>query len=300
MNAKSARKHSLRIFSASETSTDRIITVLRRHVAVLIRGAVSQEKAAQVAQDLRPYFDTEGHRQQSDFDGYTTLRLSGVLAKSRTAADLIAHPLVLQLADDILLPYCSSYRLGSASAIEILPGEKAQRLHRDDTIYPMRINGVEWQISALWALTEFTPENGATRLVPGSHMMTEADLEALVEARSWDPATVAQAAMKKGDLLVYLGRTYHGGGANVSDKPRIGLVNTYALGWLRVEENHYLAVPREIAESYPEPVQRLLGYATHSSFLGWYPEIPKHLDRDGMPLAELGREPSPEHVDAVS
>ena len=95
----------------------------------------------------------------------------------REAADLIAHPLVLQLADDILLPYCSSYRLGSASAIEIWPGEKAQRLHRDDTIYPMRINGVEWQISALWALTDFTEQNGATRLVPGSHQMTEADLE---------------------------------------------------------------------------------------------------------------------------
>ena len=289
MNAKTAKKHSLRVFAA-DTPIEKMIAALRRHGAVLICGAVTPETAETVAQELRPYFDSEGTRQQSDFDGYTTLRLSGVLAKSREAADLIAHPLVLQLADDILLPYCSSYRLGSASAIEIWPGEKAQRLHRDDTIYPMRINGVEWQISALWALTDFTEENGATRLVPGSHQMTEADLEALIEGKSWDLSTVAQAAMKKGDLLVYLGRTYHGGGANTADKPRIGLVNTYALGWLRVEENHYLAVPRDVARSYSEPVQRLLGYATHNNMLGWYPEIPAHLDRDGMPLAEVGIE----------
>ena len=96
--------------------------------------------------------------------------------------------------------------------------------------------------------------------------------------------------MKPGDLLVYLGRTYHGGGANTADNPRIGLVNTYALGWLRVEENHYLAVPRDIARSYSEPVQRLLGYARHNNMLGWYPEIPAHLDRDGMPLAEIAME----------
>jgi ectoine hydroxylase-related dioxygenase (phytanoyl-CoA dioxygenase family) len=289
LNARTAKKHSLRVLAA-DTPPEKMIAALRRHGAVLIRGAVPADMAEAVARELRPYFDSEGHKQQSDFDGFTTLRLSGVLAKSRSAADLIAHPLVLKLADDILLPYCSSYRLGSASAIEIWPGEKAQRLHRDDTIYPMRINGVEWQISALWALSEFTPENGATRLVPGSHQMTEADLEALIEGKSWDPATVAQAVMKKGDLLVYLGRTYHGGGANTADKPRIGLVNTYALGWLRIEENHYLAVPRAIAESYPEPVQRLLGYATHSQMLGWYPEIPRHMDRDGMPLAEIGAE----------
>jgi ectoine hydroxylase-related dioxygenase (phytanoyl-CoA dioxygenase family) len=79
--------------------------------------------------------------------------------------------------------------------------------------------------------------------------------------------------MKKGGLLLYLGTTYHGGGANASDRPRIGLVNTYSLGWLRVEENHYLTVPRAVAESYPEPVRQLLGYSSHAGFLGWYPEI---------------------------
>jgi len=285
LNAK-ATKPTLRVFAA-DTPAEKIVAALRRHGAALVRGAVAPDLADQCAQEMRPYFDSEGRRQQSDFNGYTTLRLSAVLAKSRSSADLIAHPLVLQVCDDVLLPYCTSYRLGSASAIEIWPGEKAQRLHRDDTIYPMRISGVEWQISALWALTDFTPENGATRLVPGSHHMTEADLEAMVEDGEWDENKVVQAPMKKGDLLFYLGRTYHGGGANAADKPRIGLVNTYALGWLRVEENHYLAVPRDIAVSYPEPVQRLLGYATHSRMLGWYPEIPSHMDRDGMPLSEM-------------
>ena len=101
LNAKTAKKHSLRVFAA-DTPIEKMIAALRRHGAVLIRGAVTPEMAETVAQELRPYFDSEGTRQQSDFDGYTTLRLSGVLAKSREAADLIAHPLVLQLADDIL------------------------------------------------------------------------------------------------------------------------------------------------------------------------------------------------------
>ena len=289
MNAKTARKHTLRVFT-SDTPAEKMAAALRRHGAVLVRGAISAEMADKAAQEMRPHFDADGHKQQSNFNGYTTLRLSAVLDKSRTSAELIAHPTVLQIADDILLPFCTSYRLGSASAIEIWPGEKAQRLHRDDTIYPMRITGVEWQISALWALTDFTPENGATRLVPGSHLMTEADIEAMIEGDDWDEKVVTQAAMKKGDLLLYLGRTYHGGGANNADKPRIGLVNTYALGWLRVEENHYLAVPRDVAMSYPEPVQRLLGYATHGKFLGWYPGIPDHMDRDGIPLSELTHE----------
>jgi hypothetical protein len=261
-----ARKFAIQTFDVdAEVGTDPIVTALRRNGAVLIANAVSSETIDKVVSELRPWFDSEGKAQQSSFNGFTTLRLSGVLAKSRAAADLIAHPLVLDIAETVLGPHCSSFRLGSASAIEIWPGEKAQVLHRDDSIYPLRIPGVEWQISALWALTDFTLENGATRIVPGSHLLTEAD--SLKEDKS------IQASMKRGGLLLYLGTTYHGGGANASDKPRIGLVNTYSLGWLRVEENHYLTVPREIAESYPEPVQQLLGYSSHGGFLGWYPEI---------------------------
>jgi ectoine hydroxylase-related dioxygenase (phytanoyl-CoA dioxygenase family) len=75
-------------------------------------------------------------------------------------------------------------------------------------------------------------------------------------------------------VVVYLGSVMHGGGANRSDKPRMGLVNTYSLGWLRQEENHYLSIPREVADSYPERIRRLMGYQGHGRILGWYPHNP--------------------------
>jgi ectoine hydroxylase-related dioxygenase (phytanoyl-CoA dioxygenase family) len=74
--------------------------------------------------------------------------------------------------------------------------------------------------------------------------------------------------MRRGSALLYLGSTYHGGGANSSAAPRLGLVNTYALGWLRQEENHYLAIPREVADGFPDRVRELMGYATHAGSLG--------------------------------
>ena len=192
--------------------------------------------------------------------------MSGVLGLSRTSAELIAHPRVMEIADAVLRPNCANYRIGSCTAIEIHPGEKAQALHRDDDFYPIRIPNVEFQIGVLWALDDFTLENGATRIVPGS--------QNLQKMSSVEEADVVQAVMSKGSVLYYLGSTIHGGGANKSQYPRAGLINTYSLGWLRQEENQYLTVPREIADSYPEHVRRLMGYQAHGKYLGVYPDDP--------------------------
>lgn len=243
-----------------------VLTALRRDGAVILRQLVAPELADRVAAELRPSFDTEGTKPQSEFNGYKTLRISGILARSRSSAELIAHPRVMEIADSVLLPHCINYRIGSATGIEIWPGEAAQLLHRDDAIYPVRIPGLELQISTNWALTDFTAENGATRVIPGSHQWQE-------PGRSTTDGS-AQAAMPKGSVLVYLGSVLHGGGANTTDRPRMGLVNTYSLGWLRQEENHYLTIPREIALSCPEPIRRLMGYQGHGRLLGWYPDNP--------------------------
>lgn len=243
-----------------------ILAALRREGAVILQELVPPALADRVAAELRPYFDTEGTKPQNDFNGYRTLRVSGILARSRSAAELIAHPRLMEIADAILLPHCINYRIGSTTGIEIWPGESAQLLHRDDAIYPVRIPGLDLQVSSNWALTDFTPENGATRVVPGSHRWMEPG-EPLEDC-------VVQAAMPKGSVLVYLGSVLHGGGANATNRPRMGLVNTYSLGWLRQEENQYLTIPREIAETYPEPVRRLMGYQGHGRLLGWYPDNP--------------------------
>ena len=234
--------------------------------AVIVENVLPEEQLNQVLEDFKAPFDEQGHKFSNDFNGYKTRRLGGILGLSRRAADILAHPLVMGVADKVRKRHAESYRLGSSTAIEIHPGEGNQELHRDDSFYPIRIPGVEFQFSAMWALTEFTAENGATRVVPGSHDMRE------IEDVTDDQVT--QAAMPRGSVLFYLGSAIHAGGRNKSNAPRTGLITTYSLGWLRQEENQYLTVPREVAESYPENVQRLMGYQTDGPYLGVYPGDP--------------------------
>jgi ectoine hydroxylase-related dioxygenase (phytanoyl-CoA dioxygenase family) len=254
------------ILTLQQTASDAdIVDVLLRDGAVIVDGVADAAIIETVSGELQPHFAQQGDNFQNDFNGYTTQRLGLILGLSRSAAELIAHPLVCAVADGVLLRHCLNYRIGSCTAIKILPGEKDQVLHRDDDLYPIRIPGVEFQISAMWAFDDFTVENGATRIVPGSQDLREID--------SVPESDVEQAVMQRGSVLFYLGSAIHGGGANRSAAPRTGLINTYALGWLRQEENHYLGIPREIADSYPEHVRRLMGYQSHD-VLGVYPDDP--------------------------
>jgi len=233
---------------------------------VIVENAAPPDLLDQVLEDLRAPFDEQGLKFTNDFNGYKTRRLGGILGLSRAAADLLAHPLVMGVADHVLKRHCQTYRIGSSTAIEIMPGEGAQNLHRDDDFYPIRIPGVEFQISAMWALTDFTRENGATRVVPGSQDLREIDT--ITEDQ------ITQAVMPRGSVLFYLGSAVHAGGRNDTDTPRTGLITTYSLGWLRQEENHYLTIPRDVADSYPDPVRRLMGYQSHGPYLGVYPGDP--------------------------
>jgi ectoine hydroxylase-related dioxygenase (phytanoyl-CoA dioxygenase family) len=181
-----------------------------------------------------------------------------VLSAAPSAAALVDHDMLVGVADAILLPHCATYQVGSMTAIEILPGESAQALHRDDSLYPIDNAGMELQIGVMWALSDFTAENGGTRVVPGSHRFL----------RSWhlpDVSDWVSAAMPKGSALFYMGSTWHGGGANQSDAPRMGLINTYSLGWLRQESNQYLETPPEAAAQFEPRLRALLGYTPHGS-----------------------------------
>ncbi len=251
------------------SSITEIMQALNDDGGVIVVNLVSDDVVDQVSRDFRPHYDAHGTKHQDDFNGYTTLRIFAVPRVSKASLDLIAHPRVLEVANGVLHPHCDNIQLGSTTAIEIHPGEKDQVLHRDDDVYPLRIPDVDFQISALWALNDFTEENGATRVVPGSH-----DLRSLDSVEEDD---VVQAVMPKGSVFFYMGPTIHGGGANRSDSPRSGLISTYSLGWLRQEDNQYLCIPREVADSFPEHVRRLLGYQTHGQCLGTYPGDPDGL-----------------------
>ena len=125
-------------------------------------------------------------------------------------------------------------------------------------------------ISFIWALSDFTADNGATRLVPGSHKW---DRE-----RTAERCDITQAVMPKGSVVIYYGSLLHGMGVNHASKPRTGLVSGFCVGWLRQEENQYLTCPPEVAKSLPVEVQQLLGYRSHSPILGWTEDRdPDHL-----------------------
>ncbi len=235
-----------------------VVETLRRDGAVVVKGLVEVTLADQIIAELRPRLDASGLRSSSDFNGEKTLRANSVLTTAPSAAGLIDHDMVVGVADALLLPHCATYQVGSMTAIEILPGEAAQALHRDDSLYPIQTAGMELQIGVMWALDDFSVENGATRVVPGSHRFI----------RSWhlpDVSNWENAVMPKGSALFYLGSTWHGGGANQSNAPRAGLINTYSLGWLRQESNQYLETPPEIAAGFTPRLRALLGYTPHGS-----------------------------------
>ena len=244
----------------NDADSDTVTGALRRVGAVVVKNVLDADIVDTCAAELRTEFDARGKLQVDDFTGYRTLRASSVLGYAPTTARMIGHPRVLAVADEILKPHCLTYRIGSTTGIEILPGEDDQSLHQDDSIYPLRIPGVEFQIGVMWALSDFTEENGGTRLVLGSHAVSTRGDEA--------PGEPVQAVMPKGSVLFFMGSLLHGGGANRSNAPRMGLINTYALGWLRQEVNQYLAVPPEIAARYDKTIRCLLGYTKHGQFLG--------------------------------
>lgn len=235
-----------------------ILAALRQDGAVIVTGLAEPETMDAVGQELRPWFDKSSLENQSAFDGSKTNRFNCVLQGAPSAASLIEHDMVVAIADDVLLPHCANYTVGSMTAIEILPGENGQALHRDDSLYPIELAGMELQIGVMWALNDFTAENGGTRVVPGSHRFL----------RSWHLPDVTQwesAVMPKGAALFYLGSTWHGGGANTSQASRMGLINTYCLGWLRQESNQYFETPPKVARHFSDRLRALLGYTPHGA-----------------------------------
>ena len=224
--------------------------------AAVVSGLVAADIADAVASELRDNLDKFGYRSKRDFSGHNTNRCHTVIEEAPSSVALIAHDMVMDVADAILLPHCESYRIGSITAIEICPGQKVQNLHRDNCIYPVSLPGMEMLVSCMWSLTDFTEENGATRVVAGSHRH-------ISMGEYIDVSLVEQVVMPTGSALFYLGSTMHGAGENRSDEARMGLINTYSLGWLRQEVNQYLSVPIELARTFDDRTRRLLGYTTH-------------------------------------
>jgi ectoine hydroxylase-related dioxygenase (phytanoyl-CoA dioxygenase family) len=253
----------------ASTSARDVVGALRRDGCAIVERLAEVELLDRARAELEPYLAATPTG--DDFAGRRTRRTGGLVARSPTCRELVMHPLVLGAVRE-LLAHATSFQLHLTQVIAIEPGQPCQPVHRDQwalDFFPFP-SGYEVQCNTLWAMTDFTAENGATRVIPGSHRLGD---RLQFEEKDTEPAE-----MPAGSVLLYTGSLYHGGGANRSAATRYGVNLTYAVSWLRQEENQYLSVPQDLARTLPEPLLRLLGYARGAYALGYVDDLRDPLD----------------------
>jgi ectoine hydroxylase-related dioxygenase (phytanoyl-CoA dioxygenase family) len=245
------------------TPVAEVAAAVRADGAAIVERAVTPAVVAAVLAETEPYRSRTAMGTDS-FSGRNTRRTGSLVARSVSVREMVMHPMVIGVCDAILGTNSTSYQLHVTQVIDIGPGEPAQFLHRDqwawDT-FPFP-SGFDVEISTIWAMQDFTELNGATRVVPGSNTWPD--------DRRPGPDDSEPAEMPVGSVLIYSGSVFHGGGANGSDDRRIAVNIDYCLGWLRQEENQYLACPPEVARDLPVELARLLGYARGAYALGYF------------------------------
>jgi ectoine hydroxylase-related dioxygenase (phytanoyl-CoA dioxygenase family) len=242
--------------AASTVTVDEVVDALDQEGYCIVEGMLSPDEVANAKASLRHVLD-ELPRGRNDFEGFETKRVYALFAKTRAFDDAAINPLLLGVLDSVL----GHYQLSAPTGIQIGPGEKAQALHYDASVYPLPRDFSDVVVNTMWALDDFTVENGATRIIPSSHRW--------VNRRPEPSDEVLDAVMPAGSVIFYGGKVFHGGGANSTDKPRLGVILEYVSAWLRPQETHLLAVPRSVAAELPERLQELLGYNIYPPFLGY-------------------------------
>jgi hypothetical protein len=239
---------------------DAVMAAIGRDGAVILEGMLSAAQTQALTDELTPYLEAAKPGRET-FSGFKTTRTGALAARSAKVRERLLDPRILAICDAVLLPNCERYQVNVTHIIRILPGESAQVMHRDRVAWT-HLKDIEPQLNTIWALSDFTAANGATRVCPGSQTWPM--------GRRPQDDDIAHAEMQAGSVLVYTGSIYHSGGANQSDAPRLGMNLTYCLGWLRQEENQYLACPPEIARTFEPRLAALMGYANGGGGLGFY------------------------------
>ena len=245
-----------------DTPIEEILQILDDDAGLIIDNFLDEDCLERIKSDLKPYLNVTKNG-QDEFTGYKTKRVGALMARSKTCQDLALNTFINQMADSFLGPHCESYQLHFTSAIQIGPGESSQILHRDRGVWGGYIpRKIETQFSTVWAINDFTKENGATQVVPGSHKWHK-DRQPL-------PEEIAYAEMQAGSVFIYTGSVLHGGGTNNTDEPRLGVFLHYAPSWLRQEENQYLSCPPEVAKDFSPELRSLIGYSKGGYVLGFF------------------------------
>jgi ectoine hydroxylase-related dioxygenase (phytanoyl-CoA dioxygenase family) len=193
----------------------------------------------------------------NEFEGSHTVRIYNLLVHGPLYEAIPVHPGILPIVEGVLDPGCL---ISSLSSISIDPGETAQMIHADDQVIPLAKPHAPTVCNTMWALTDFTEANGATRIVPGSHVLPDPDLFGTYDT--------VPAVMPAGSVLVWHGSLWHGGGANTSDERRVGVAMNYCAGFIRQQENQQLGIPRDIARGFGRRLRQLVGYDVYSGLIG--------------------------------
>ena len=215
---------------------------------------------------------------RNDFEGTQTVRIYNLLVHGPAFARVPVHRNVLPIVERVLDDGCL---ISSLSSIAICDGETPQPIHADDQLMPIAKPHPPTVCNSMWAITDFTEANGATRIIPGSHLATESPNY----GQAYDSIP---AEMERGSVLVWHGSLWHGGGANTTGQRRIGLAMNYCAGYIRQQENQQLGIPREVAAGFEERLQRLCGYSVYHGLIG---HIDKHdpieLLQDGAAIPSM-------------
>jgi len=199
----------------------------------------------------------------NSFEGHKTLRIYNLLAYDDVWQRVPVHAHVLPVVEGVLDAGCL---ISSLSSIDILPGETAQPIHADDQLIPLPKPHPPTVCNSMWALTDFTEANGATRIIPGTHLSDHSpDYGAAFDS--------VAAEMPKGSVLIWHGSLWHGGGGNDTSEPRVGIAMNYCAGYIRQQENQQLGLTRKKVETFEPRLRELVGYGVYNMLIG---HINKH------------------------
>ena len=275
----------LRSFEVDSPAAE-MVKAVQTDGAAIITNVLDPAQLKEVTDDLAPWIaSTPGGRDA--FTGFNTHRTGALVARAPTTRAMVMHPTVVELAKTFLEPFTKRIQLHLTQVIKIGPEQPSQPLHRDRLAWGGYIpREIEPQFNTIWALTDFTEENGATRVVPGSPSWDD-------DRRATDDEKT-QAVMAAGSVLLYSGSVIHGGGENRTAEERIGVNITYTLGWLRTEENQYLSCPPHIAKDLDHELQEMLGYTQGDYALGYYSDPDEIAGPTDIlpPELALGRKPT--------
>ncbi len=237
---------------------ERCMEEIERDGYVIIENLISPELVAEIKEDLIPRFSYDSGR--NNFEGFKTQRLYAFFEKSLICNPLVEHPLILGCLDRVFEP---NYLLSQLQAINILPGEEQQPLHHDDLFYRVPRPRPALGAATIWAIDEFTQQNGATVVIPGSHLWDDR------QPTEDDRKNLEPVVMPAGSVVLFLGTLWHAGGANRTDAARLCVSAQYCAPWCRTQENYSLSLSRETVKKCSEHIQRMLGYSIHAPFMGF-------------------------------